>query len=260
MAVVAWRSASRRRRKARKRAMFWSMDQHQFAMISTPDTLTRWRQKMMAEDEGQVKMLGGEMMVCSISVSNGRWSTPDATHICVDKNNLSINITNGSNLVYGISVSDSPSKGSDATHSDIDNNDYQVAVDGRREEESEVHAKPVLRLGQGTATGNHHSRQEAPTNYDDKLQLPMSNTSQLDACENTQWFVKSSHSHWDVAKYTPSMDISSHRTTLCIFIATYSTEQRVERVDVVTSLGLDHVQGYWLHRVLPAPEQWTVEL
>ena len=72
VAVVAWRSASRRRRKARKRAMFWSMDQHQFAMISTPDTLTRWRQKMMAEDEGQVKMLGGEMIVCSISVSNGR--------------------------------------------------------------------------------------------------------------------------------------------------------------------------------------------
>jgi hypothetical protein len=44
--------------------------------------------------------------------------------------------------------------------------------DGRKEEKSEVPAKPVLRSVQGTATGNHTSRQEAPTNYDGKLQAP----------------------------------------------------------------------------------------
>jgi hypothetical protein len=40
------------------------------------------------------------------------------------------------------------------------------------EEESEVPATPVLRPGQGTATGSHTSGQEAPTNYDGKLQAP----------------------------------------------------------------------------------------
>lgn len=39
---------------------------------------------------------------------------------------------------------------------------------------------------------------------------------------------------------------TSHLTELhrAFFMAAYSTDQRLERVDIVTSLGLDHVQGY----------------
>ena len=58
-----------------------------------------------------------------------------------------------------------------------------------------VNAKPVLRPGQGPATGNHHSRQEAPTSYNGKLQAPDEQANQSDACENTQWSANTSHFH-----------------------------------------------------------------
>lgn len=98
-------------------------------------------------------------------------------------------------MIYGISVSDMSLNIPDATHSNIDNNGYRdAAVVGGREEEGEVHAKLVLKPGQGSTTGNHDLRQEASTNYDGKLQAPDEQANQFDDCENAQWFANSSHS------------------------------------------------------------------